>query len=268
MHPTIWDRRADFYKQTFLGPFADEMTQRGADGLCRNLLLNRVNMSGLPFASMRIADYGCGPGNLLEHVKGRIPRLDGIDLSRRSLEIASERALQTGLAFTPIEADMVDYRAPRKYDLILSVNSILPPERHTVVDIFHGVSENLAPGGMLWAILPSFDTTEYLENCVFEASCRSCGVEIAEQERARFRSARKSDSAEVCYADDGVYVQCFHTPQSIEREMTLGGLRLVEPLQKVYYPWDLAQRFDYGFFPGQEEIWDWFAVAKPVADHE
>lgn len=40
-------------------------------------------------------------------------------------------------------------------------------------------------------------------------------------------------------------------------------LRLTCEPEKVYYPWELTRRFDYGYFPlAKEEIWDWFIVAE------
>lgn len=71
------------------------------------------------------------------------------------------------------------------------------------------------------------------------------------------------DYESLLYADDGVHPQAYHAQDTIVEEFKRAGLLITSKLTKVYYPWELTRRFDYGYFPdAEEEIWDWFVVAK------
>ena len=133
--------------------------------------------------------------------------------------------------------------------MIISSNSILPESRDYVVSIFTKLASLLADNGMLIAILPSFDTILYLK------SLREKNADDND-----FETRMNID--ELAYADDGDHLQCYHTINSIYRETELSGLSLMACPIKVYYPWGLCQKYDYGYYPhADEEIWDWFIVA-------
>ena len=76
------------------------------------------------------------------------------------------------------------------------------------------------------------------------------------------KKTKKFDREQKSWADDNIHIQCFHTPETIEREFWDAGLSVIGEPQKIYYPWEMARRFDYGYFPGKEEIWDWFVLAE------
>jgi len=77
--------------------------------------------------------------------------------------------------------------------------------------------------------------------------------------------AKKVDPIDLKYADDGVSQQCYHTEGSLREELAAAGFDDQMHFEKVYYPWDLTKRFDYGYFPdAEEEIWDWLVIARRV----
>jgi hypothetical protein len=158
---------------------------------------------------------------------------------------------------------MRTYVAPKKYDLILASNSILPRKRSDVLVILERIRDNLAHDGKLWTILPSFDTCQYLLKR-WEKVYRHRSNEEAYVEKCveAFKRSKKMNDSDLTYADDGVHSQCFHTPQSISREFQAAGLEAIGKLQKVLYPWEYARDFDYGYFPGTPEILDWFVEAR------
>jgi hypothetical protein len=64
------------------------------------------------------------------------------------------------------------------------------------------------------------------------------------------------------YADDGVSQQCNHTAEMLRNELTAADLGEDLRLEKVYYPWELTMKLDYGYFPNApEQIWDWLITA-------
>ena len=246
-----WDEVAEKYFDYILSPYASEMVRGCEQGMGRNLLLNYLHSLSIEdLNQLRILDVGCGPGNLIPHIKGKVNRLVGLDLSKTSLSIAAQKAFEFKLEFESIHEDMLNVDDENEFDLIISSNSILPNSRQDVVSIFAKLANLLAENGKLIAILPSFDTTLYLQ--ALRANCPTNSDEVP-----------LMDADNLAYADDGRHLQCYHTPSSILYETRIAGLKLIGSLQKVYYPWDLCRRFGYGYFPqAGEEIWDWFMIAE------
>jgi SAM-dependent methyltransferase len=215
---------------------------------------------------MRIADYGCGPGNILWFLKGRIANVTGIDSSKRALAISQEKASNFGITFNPVEKNIIDYTPTEqeKFDIIISVNSILPSKREDVVLMLKSIRRGMKSDAKLLATLPSFDTVEKLLEYWTEVFAKRSNnyTDYVDRCVKAIRIKKKMDSHDSSFADDGVHRQCFHTLKTIETEFKEAGLQLVRSPEKIHYPWEMAQRFDYGFFPGKEEIWDWFVVAK------
>lgn len=261
-----WDKVHEDYSRYIFGPFAPEMTEPDAakGNKPRNLLLTRLNERGNDLRELRVADFGCGPGNILPFLKGIVEELHGVDISGTALALAARRAKENGIKFVPHEADIIRFRDAQKFDVIISANSILPARREDVLKMLESIRSNLAPNGKLYAILPAFDACQALAEYWRKsyAKGKPDDDEYVTRCVAAFRSAKKLNAANLSYADDGVHSQCFHTPESIRRDFELAKLRIVGNLEKVEYPWSYARKLDYGFFPDDPPIWDWFVEAE------
>lgn len=261
-----WDIVSEDYYNFILSPFAPEMVAVDSSQKCRNEILNYLcNIPASDLKDMEVLDFGCGPGNLIPHVGGKIKSLVCIDLSEASINIAKQKASgYPKLNFEAINEDILTYKSDKKFDIIISSNSVLPKTRQDVVQLFLTLRELLKRSGKLLAILPAFDTTIYLKG-LWEDYYR--GLNVGEEQVNRisraFEETKLMNHTERSYADDGHNIQCYHTEETIPLEMTEGGLRIVGPPTKVYYPWELTRKFDYGYFPDAvEEIWDWFVVSE------
>lgn len=260
-----WDKVCPRYHDFILGPFAPQMVERDeTTGTMRNLLVEELqSLMWGSLGKVAIADFGCGPGFLIEHLAGRVEAITGIDSSAASLNMAATKAEESSVRFKKICADIRDLRLEDRFDVIVSSNSVLPRDRRDVVKMLDVMRRHLAPGGRLYAILPSYDTTLYLQGL-----WRKHYLETLRSRRhadrivEAFRKNKRANDDEYSYADEGQVVQCYHTPETIRREFHAAGLRYVREPRKVYYPWELANKFDYGNFEGEEEIWDWFVVAE------
>ncbi len=246
-----WDRVAENYFDYILSPYAEEMVAGCQQSTSRNLLLNYLfKLPDDQLNAMRVLDVGCGPGNLIPLISQKIRRLTGLDISKKALAIAHEKANQHAVDFQGILQDILNYSTQDKFDVIISSNSILPNDRREVIEIFKKLADLLTDGGKIIAILPSFDTTLYLKQLrdnYFDNNSETVVMDLDK----------------LAYADDGHHLQCYHTADSIINEAALSGLTLTYQPQKVYYPWSLCRQYGYGDFPqADEEIWDWFIVAR------
>lgn len=260
-----WDIVSEDYHHYILGPFAPEMVSPDQTGRIRNKLIDYLNqIPAEDLSSLEIADFGCGPGNIIPFIARKITTITGVDISQGALDIAKSVAEINNIKFESVCTDILTLDENKKYDLIISVNSVLPKNRELVLALLIKMRACLKPSGKIVAILPSFDTTKYLKELWKEYYRKSTQNEkhVARIERA-FIETKKMDDSQLSYSDDGHNSQCYHTEASIIKEFPESGLRLTMKPEKVYYPWELTRRFDYGYFPNaKEEIWDWFVVAE------
>lgn len=264
-----WNAASEDYHSRILSPLNPVMLDETEPGGIRNRLVHdlRLHIGGSPDKPVEIADFGCGNGNLLEAIKGYPVKVIGIDQAADALRIAERRAGDMGVLFTSFEGDMCKLNLQRTFETIVSVNSILPSSREEVRLMLRAIRMHLDPErGMLFAILPSFDTTSYLRQLWYDQFLASSKSHEHAQRVVDALKARKMvDDVNLRYADDGESQQCYHTRKTIKKEFERAGLALVGKPQKIYYPWDLTRRFDYGYFPNaSEEIWDWYVVARPA----
>ena len=262
-----WDIVAEDYHNYILGPFAPEMTKPdpGKNNARRNKLLDYLDEIVISERTS-IIDFGCGPGNLIHFLDAsKIKQITCVDKNETALAIAEEVGKKWNIAVRKQKVNIKDYRPSEKYDIAISVNSILPEKRSDIPILLKRIVGALNPGGRFIAILPSYDTTEYLCSLWRKHYSKILGDNSDHVDRIikAFEVTKKMNGdPHYSYADDGRISQCYHTKETIEKEFREAGLEMGEP-KKIYYPWELTKRFDYGYFPdAPEEIWDWFVVAR------
>jgi ubiquinone/menaquinone biosynthesis C-methylase UbiE len=249
---------------SIISPFDQEMLQ-GSPGTTRNLLVNyiRSNYSSDDLNDLKLADFGCGPGNLLIALGDIVKNYIAVDRSEHALRLAEEKAVERGISFTPVRADMLDLNEANRYEVIVSVNSIILDNRQKIQESFNKVRKCLTTQGRFIAILPAFEAVDHLHELWYRYYVDLTGdPQYAARIKSALQLTKRYDAAQKRYADDCNSTQCYHTEQTIQAEFALARLRIVERPKKVYYPWDLSRKFDYGYFPKEEEIWDWFVVAE------
>jgi len=260
-----WDAVVGHYLKHVLSPFASQMCD-GDGRNPRNRVLDYIYRHAEWFKdpATRVADMGCGPGLLVHYAGHCLSEITLVDASERALDLARIEAERQNVKANLVQADIRELdTSEQTFDVVFSVNSILPPHRRDVVSMLTRIRESLAPEGRLLAILPSYDTTLYLLNLWVE-HYRSMGASEAgiRKLEERFRSSKLMDDRQRLYADDEHNVQSYHDPETIKTEFNESGLKLMGEPEKVYYPWKLTKKYDYGYFPdAKEEIWDWFVIA-------
>jgi SAM-dependent methyltransferase len=271
-----WDAVSAQYDTWVISPFAPQVRFPLRTDV-RRLLSTWKRRGGL---QKRIAfDLGCGRGDGLALIAGRVGFAVGVDFSPRMLDlserflrargvaperyrgraglrrVASElREFAAGNARRPrtvlVEGDM-SALAPLRHaaDLVLAVSSISPARPGLAGRVFDEVVSSLRPGGTLMAVLASLDAFHYLA-----ALADRLGVDLPDLGRV---------DAHGMFHEGGEQ-QKFFTPAEIRQLSDGSGLRL-RALTKVRYPWRLVQRFGWGYFPGRPRLWDWYLVGHAAA---
>jgi SAM-dependent methyltransferase len=271
-HPAApWDAVSEKYDTWIVSPFAPGVEFPLRADVSR--LLRTWKRQGR--LEQRVAfDVGCGRGDGLALVAGRVGFTVGIDFSRRMLDL-SERSLRArgitparyrgglrrvaselrefadgdgcGTKTVLLEADMRAL-APLRHsaDLVLAISSISPARPGLASRVFREVVSSLKPGGTLLAVLPSLDAFQYLL-----ALAGRLGVDLPDVGRVDSRGM----------FHEGGERQKFFAPAEI-RQLCEEGRVQVQSLRKVRYPWQLMRRFGWGYFPGRPKLWDWYLVGR------
>ena len=75
-----------------------------------------ADLLALPLERLEVADYGCGPGNLIPHLAGREVRFVGVDASAASVDIAAGVAERHGVPFEGVCGDFRSVDLTRRFD--------------------------------------------------------------------------------------------------------------------------------------------------------
>ncbi|MFC1708159.1 class I SAM-dependent methyltransferase [Planctomycetota bacterium] len=110
-------------------------------------------------AETAIADFGCGPGLYAQRLADRGASVTGIDFSTSSLEYAREQAKRRGSTIDYVEANYLDFRSEKRFDLILLIFcdfcALSPEQRQTLLAVFRA---HLRPGGAVLLDVHSLQT--------------------------------------------------------------------------------------------------------------
>lgn len=96
-------------------------------------------------------ELGCGSGAFCRALARAGYRMEGADLSAAMLTKAEQLAREEGLHIPYFQADAASFRAPRKYDFILSPNdcfNYIPQKK--LPSAFSRIAKALEKGGIFW----------------------------------------------------------------------------------------------------------------------
>ena len=132
----FWDRTAEKYSKQ---PIRDE----------KNYARKLTDTQRLMHGDMRVLELGCGTGSTAIAHAGHVAHIDASDFSSEMIEIAKQRADETGTTNVEFHvAGVEDFDAPpASYDMVLMLNLLhLLPDPAGAVKKAHTL---LKPGGYL-----------------------------------------------------------------------------------------------------------------------
>jgi SAM-dependent methyltransferase len=212
----------------------------------------------------RAVDLGCGTGELLPYLAENFDFVLGIDWSANMLHRAKEIATR----YKNIRLLQMDARSLSilkiQFDVVFSINSINFPDDFVIELILKEIFKSLRWNGLFIAIFPAIDTVIHQRVLTIKGLIQTgySEREAIHEADSYFVDRNKLDKNRQLYADNGVHLQRFFDLNEIKFFIQhKANLSLVQA-QKVFYPWEIAKQYGYGYFPGEEEIWDWFVVAR------
>lgn len=247
-----WDAIAHTYYDQVLSPLVEGV---------RNPLIpfiKGLNHERYP----NVADFGCGTGTLLLLLCQYFKHVWGIDFSTKMLDIAKERTSEC----SNVQLELLDMRDLGKlydtFDIAFMVNAIAV-NHDTPGIVLREINKCIHPNGLLAGIFPSFDTVLHLKELTYNKYIsEGLSTHLADKKiREEFDKKHKMDEKDAFYSEDGVHIQKFFREEEIKDLIEKAGFT-ISRVEKVLYPWELCRKFGYGYFPGEDEIWDWFILAQ------
>jgi len=269
-----WDEIAPRYHAEVISPFSPEVRFRFASDV--RDLLRQWDEDGTA-CHRTIIDFGCGIGEALQLVAGKVGVSAGIDFSSAMLneshdrlqagasQVARyvgsdslarlrnavrecERGMLAGPQTILAQGDLLDLHALfGSCDAAIAINSTAPESAAKASEMVRQIASCIKQGGLLLAVFPSLDTMAYLH-------------ELSSRSKVRPRALGRID-ADQMYVHANGDRQKFFTRDEIVRLAGENHFEL-KTLEKVKYPWKMMRRYGLGYFPRSPRMWDWYVLAR------
>ena len=200
---------------------------------------------------MLALDYSRG---MLEVTGRRLAELDLADFEASPLEVAAAREFIDSAREAPatrlVRGDIFDLGwLEGRVNVAIASNSITDDTAASSFRMFDQIAGTLVEGGVLLALFPSLDATLHV-------------VELYLDYDGEVPEDFGHIDARGVYESEG-FRQKFWTPEEIEDACKRNGLA-VERLVKIHFPWSVMAECGWGDFEGEEEVWDWYLVARKI----
>ncbi|MCB9854026.1 MAG: methyltransferase domain-containing protein [Phycisphaerales bacterium] len=269
-----WDAFSANYHAESVTPFSDGVRFRLRSDLRR---LMRQWQADDRRSDHVFVDFGCGPGDALELVAGKVPLSVGIDFSPKMLSLAAERLRRRGVPSERlnskqgldricaddrrgravneapqtllVQADLRKLRRIRGcVDAATSINSICASNTCDASQMFREMARSIRPGGVFFIVWPALESLEYL----FELDRRA---------------GRPPEERNEILGSDGVNVDASGYALKLFRADEIRALcgdvsMVVETIEKLSYPWTYMNELGWGYYPGRPRLWDWYVIAQ------
>lgn len=211
--------------------------------------------------SSSVIDLGTGPGYFLSYLAEYFDSVCALDYAPNLVKKA--RALNK--QYPNIQYLCGDMRflplASSTFNIVLSINSILPNSINETDIFITEIFRILKPGGVFVGVLPSFETIIYLYLLKYEALRKNRmthqkALKIVEKEMEQHHFHPLG-----IYSDyPGAVPHKYFYLTEIQYLFLKAGFVNIR-IEKLEYSWEYCRDHFYGYFPLTPKIWDWFVVA-------
>jgi trans-aconitate methyltransferase len=248
MEQKEWDKLADKYHEEVISPFFGEVQNPLFDEL------KKIKNKNKKF----VGEFGCGLFYLGEKLSKMFKQVHASDFSIEMVKKAKERNKQY-ININIIQEDIRKIKHKNKFDVIISVNSLLMPSFKDIDVSFQNLYNALNKNGTCFMILPSMEAVIYHGHLLLHEQLKKNDEATAKRVAKVKFELNKYDLFTGHYID-GKDKQKFYYKHGIMQFMKKAGFKDIE-ISKVKYPWgkDVS---DYEDFPEEPRLWDWFVKAR------
>lgn len=252
MEQKEWNRLAENYHEEVISPFYGNVENPLFDELKK--IKNKKQKS--------IAEFGCGLFYLGERLSKQFKNVYASDFSPAMIKKAKERSkayLTNCKNVSLCQEDIRKLQYKNKFDVIISVNSIIMPSYKDIDKSFRNINIALKKCGTCLMILPSMESVLYNGALILQKQLERYNESTAKR-TAKIKFENKKYDFFHGYYTDGNERQKFYYKHELGLFLKKAGFKDIE-ISKVKYPWgkDIS---DYEDFPDEEKLWDWFVKAR------
>lgn len=252
-----WNRKENtvHYEQNNFSIFNDKKA--------REYILLRLDKI-LCNADFIVGDLGCGPGHILPFLSPRCKEVVKIDYAINMLAEAQRRNSHL-INIVYRQGDMRQLaKWYGKFDVVVATNSILPGSISEADRMIAEIYRSLKDDGVFMAVMASIETSNYLARLKFDRYIKQGLSEIAVRRKIKkeYLADRKFDGILGFMRDSpGNLVQKYFYRDEIKLIFNKAGFK-IKTIGKLRYSWDHCKKYNYDYFPGADEIYDWMVIAN------
>lgn len=252
MNKGEWDEIAKNYYEEVISPFQKKVK----NPLYREIRKIRNKKQKV------VAEFGCGYFVLADFLSKNFKKVYASDFSSEMVKMAQKKCSELKNVVVRKE-NMVRMKHEKKFDVVLSINSILMPSFKEIKRAIKNIYNSLKEGGVCFIIVPSMESLLYHGLLLLDLELKKTRENTAKRRIKEKLGLKKMDFL-FGYFREGKYKQKFYYMHEIKYLVKKAGFKNIS-ISKVEYSWK-SDIGDYERFPKEEKLWDWFVKAVKEKD--
>lgn len=250
MKASDWDLIAKDYYKEVISPLKDCMS---------NPLFSELDFNS--WSDKIVLDAGCGSGRLLPTLSKKFNYVYGKDFSKKMID-ESKKVTKEFKNVNCFVGDLKkSYNEKNKYDVLISVNSLLDPSVLNITKIIKVFYTSLKKGGVFFGVLPSMES--YLYQSMLYVDKKLIGSKkekLVEKKMKKELNEKAFDYSIGRIEFDGLYQKAFYEFE-INYRFKKAGFTNVK-IGKVLYDWKEWREAGQTYFPKESPPWDWYVKCE------
>jgi len=253
MKASDWDLIAKDYYTEVISPLKDCVS---------NPLFSELDFNS--WQDKVVLDAGCGAGRLLPTLAKKFHYVYGKDFSKEMINESKKvtKGMENVNCFV---GDLKkSYNEKNKYDVLISVNSLLDPSVLNITKILSVFYSSMKKGGTFLGVLPSMESYLYQSMLYVDKKfTHSKKEKLVEKQMKKQLEEKKFDYSVGRIEFDGCFQKAFYDFEINYRFKKAGFVNL--KIGKVLYDWKEWKEAGQTYFPKEQPPWDWYVKCeKPL----
>ena len=253
MKASDWDLIAKDYYTEVISPLKDCVS---------NPLFSELDFKS--WDDKVVLDAGCGAGRLLPTLAKKFHYVYGKDFSKGMIDESKKVTKGMGNVSCFVGDLKKSYNEKNKYDVLISVNSLLDPSVLNITKILNVFYSSMKKGGTFLGVLPSMESYLYQSMLYVDKKLTHSKKEkLVEKQMKKKLDEKNFDYSVGRIEFDGCFQKAFYDFEISYRFKKAGFTNL--KIGKVLYDWKEWREAGQTYFPKEQPPWDWYVKCeKPL----